>query len=319
MPKKLSFCFFASSPFGLWALKTVVKAYKPALIVTLPAKPAGRGLKLQQSEVSLFAQKEKIPCLEIGSHAEFQKLEGLSFNFGLIAGYGKIIPESVFPLFKKGLLNLHPSLLPKFRGANPIRETILAGEQETGATFFIIDALVDHGPLLAQEKIHLNEKETAADLEMKLGQCAGNLFNKNIEAYLSGDIVPHAQDEKEVTLTKKVEKLDGLLSIDGPYELWDRKIRALAGWPGTFIKMNIKGSEKLVKIFSIEKLRTTDIDPKNRNTTVGTFFQHRKELALQLTDAALVIHDIQLQDKKRMNSKEFLNGYCIADLKIVHF
>lgn len=322
MKKKFDFVFFGSSSFGYWALKTILKKYKPALVITLPAKPKGRGLKLEPNIIFSLALKEKLPVVEIDN---WDKLSDLNFDFGLIAGFGKIIPVEIFEIFKKGILNLHPSLLPKYRGPNPIREPILNGDEKTGATLFLIDKGVDTGPIAAQKEFDLKGNEILEDLEMKLGQIAGNLFNENIEKYLSGEIKLVQQNNSLATQSKKISKIEGLLKIEDGYEIWNRKIRALNPWPGTYIKIKLKrkkekgksdNDEKLLKIFIIDKLNEKELPPEIRKLVNGRFFQWRNELGLKTIDAFIAIKELQLQDKKRMTSREFLNGYAINSINL---
>ncbi len=310
MTKRLNFCFFGSSNFSIYVLRNVLKKYKPELVFTLPAKPKGRGYKLEPNIVYSYALKEKLPVIEVKDFSNFN----FSFEFGLLAGFGKIIPKEIIDKFKKGIINVHPSLLPKYRGPNPIREVILNGEKETGVTLFLIDELVDHGPIIAQEKIELKGNEDYSKLEEKLGILGGKLFNDTIEKYLNGLIEPIPQNDSLATYTRKITKEDGELKLDEDYIVWDRKIRALNPWPGTFIVINLKGEEKILKIFSIEKLNEKNL--KVKNLKIGEFFQYKNELGLRLKNAFILIKELQLQDKKRMSSKEFLNGYKLGSFKI---
>lgn len=331
MPQSLNFCFFASSNFGAWVLKTILKKYKPALVVTLPAKPAGRGLQLQPNIIYSLALKEKLPVIELQT-TNYKLLTTSAFNFGLIAGFGRIIPVNTNlhesghefsrmkvdeTVFEKGILNLHPSLLPKYRGSNPIREVILQGERKTGVTLFLIDEKVDHGPILAQEVLHLRGDEINEELEMKLGQLAGNLFNEAIEGYLKSELKLTAQNEAEATYTKKVLKEDGLLKVDEGYEIWDRKIRALNPWPSSFLALRVRKELKNCKIAKIARLDEKQLPPEIKKIKVGQFFQWRNELGLRLPDAFIAIKELQLEGKKRMNSKEFLNGYPLGSFRIL--
>ncbi len=306
MTKKLNFCFFGSSSFSIYVLRNVLKQYKPEIVFTLPAKPKGRGYKLEPNVVYSYALKEKLPVIEIKDFSNFN----FNFEFGLLAAFGKIITKEVIDKFKKGIINVHPSILPKYRGPNPIREVILNGEKETGVTLFLIDELIDHGPIIAQKKIELKGNENYLELEEKLGILGGKLFNETIEKYLSGEIKPIPQDDSLATYTRKIEKEDGKLTLNDNYLVWDRKIRALNPWPGTYIIINLKGEEKILKIFAIEKINEKNL--KDKKIKIGEFFQYKNELGLRLQDAHIVIKELQLQDKKRMSSKEFLNGYKLG-------
>lgn len=317
MKKFLPLVFFSSSEFGIYVLKEFLKTYKISLILTLPAKKKGRGLKLQPNEVYLFALKEKIPVLEVKNWQEIEKeLNLIKPLVGVIAGFGKIIPQSIINIFPKGILNIHPSLLPKYRGPNPIRETILNGDKETGITIFIIDELIDHGPIVAVESIFLKGNETYLELQQTLGKLGGFKLREVIDDYLEGKIVPLPQDETQATYTRKISFEDGRLKIEEDYETWQRKIRALNPEPGTYIYINHKGNKKLLKIFSISKINENELDEKTKKLKIGEFFRYKNELGLRIKDCFIVIHELQLQDRKKMTSKEFLNGYPLESFKL---
>lgn len=308
MTKKLNFCFFGSSDFSIPVLRNILKKYKPEIIFTLPAKPKGRGHKLEPNIVYSFALKNKLPVLEIANFENFN----FKFEFGVIAGFSKIIPIKIFNNFQKGILNIHPSLLPKYRGPNPIREVILNGDKETGVTIILIDEFIDHGPIIAQEKISLNLKETYKELEQQLGILGGQLFNRIIEQFLNGELTPKLQDDSLATYTKKINKEDGVLRVQECYQIWDRKIRALNPWPGTYIYIKLKNEIKILKIFSIKKIKEGEVKKEILNKLkIGEFFVWRNNLCLKICDANVLIEELQLQDRKKMSSKEFLNGYPI--------
>jgi methionyl-tRNA formyltransferase len=313
MVKKLNFCFFGSSDFSVYVLKNILKRYKPEIVFTLPAKRKGRGLKLEPNVVFSYALKEKLPVIEIENFENFN----YKFLFGVVAGFGKIIPKNIFNNFEKGLIGIHPSLLPKYRGPNPIREVILNGENETGVTIFLLDDLVDNGPIIKTERYILKGNEKYKDLEKELGILGGKVFNEIIEKYLNNEIELIKQNEKEATYTRKIEKEEGLLNINDGYILWERKIRALNPWPGTFIYLRfLKNNErKILKIFDIEKINEKEIlslkiDPKK--IKLGEFFSFKNYLALRIIDSFILIKELQLENKKKMNSREFLNGYKIG-------
>jgi methionyl-tRNA formyltransferase len=318
MKKILPIVFFSSSRFGIYVLKEFLKFYKILLIFTLPAKRKGRGLKVSPNEVYLFALKEKIPVLEVKNWEEVKKeLNLIKPLAGVIAGFGKIIPKEIIDIFPLGILNVHPSLLPKYRGPNPIRETILNGDKETGVTIFLIDELVDHGPIVGIESISLKGNETYLELEETLGKLGGFKLKEIIEPFLEKKIEAIPQDETKATYTRKIKFEDGYLDFKEPYEIWDRKIRALNPEPGTYVYIWHKGEKKVLKIFSIEKIEEKNLDENIRKINLGDFFRYKNELGLKINSSFIVIHELQLQDRKKMNSKEFLNGYPLETFSLV--
>ncbi len=313
----MNFCFLGSSDFSIFVLKELIKKFRPNLVITLPAKAQGRGLLIKPNQVYSFCLKEKLNVIELKL---WQQIKNLTFDFGLIAGFGKIIPANVLvnqSIFKRGLLNLHPSLLPLFRGADPIRQTILNGEKISGATLIELDQLVDHGPIVAQTRLDLDQTETLSELTQTLGRLSGQLFNQTIELWLTQQPEPKPQDEAKATWTKKVSKTDGQLNLDENYDQWQRKIRALNPWPGAFIQIKIRGEEKLLKIYQIEKINHLDLKPELKNLTPAKFFQHRNELGLKIATDFILIKELQIEGKKRMGAKEFLNGYKIENLSLI--
>ncbi len=306
MTKILPLIFFGSSDFSVYVLKEFLKKYKPILVLTLKAKPKGRGLKIEPNVVYKFCLKEKLNVVEFEDWEKFKKdLELIKPLIGIIAGFSKIIPLEIIEIFPKGILNVHPSLLPKYRGPNPLREVILKGEKETGVTIILIDELVDHGPIVAQKIYPLKFNENYQKLEEELGRLGGNLLNEIIEDYLEDKIELKEQDHNLATYTKKIEKEDGLLSLEEDYLTWDRKIRALNPWPGTFIYLN----GKIFKIFEIEKVNEKNLPKEILKTKTGEFFTFKNELGLRLKDAFIYLQKVQLEGRKKMSGKEFLNGF----------
>jgi methionyl-tRNA formyltransferase len=329
--KTLPIIFFGSSEFSVYVLKEFLKEYKPFLVLTLKGKPKGRGLKIQPNVVFELCLKEKLNVIEFENWENFKNsLNLIKPIAGVIAGFGKIIPKEIIDSFPKGILNVHPSLLPKYRGPNPIREVILNGEKETGITIFLIDELVDHGPILKQEKIELSGNENYLELEEKLGKLGGKVLREIIIDYLDGKIKAVPQDESQATYTKKISKEDGFLSFDENYEIWQRKIRAFNPWPSTYIKIHpapeqstVRGNNQkesshispptsnfyLLKIFKIEKLDEKSLPKEILKKNVGEFFEMKNDLGLRLKDAFVILKEVQLEGRKKMSGREFLIGF----------
>ena len=309
--KTLPIVFFGSSEFSVYVLKEFLKEYKPLLVLTLKEKPKGRGLKIQPNIVFEFCLKEKLNVVEFENWENFKNsLNLIKPTVGVIAGFRKIIPKEIIDAFPKGILNIHPSLLPKYRGPNPIREVILNGEKETGAIIFLIDEFVDHGPILKQEKIELSDNETYSELEEKLGKLGGKILREIIIDYFNEKIKLVPQDENQATYTKKISKEDGFLNFDEDYETWQRKIRAFNPWPSTYIYINTQISKnKILKIFKTEKLNEKNLSKEILKKNIGEFFIIKNDLGLRLKDAFIILKEVQLEGRKRMSGREFLNGF----------
>ena len=250
----LSWVFFGTDYFAVKVLETLSQNnLKPGLIVTTPDTPQGRHLTLTPPPVKLWAEKNKIPFLQPIKLSEArlndavgQASEALeAIPLFLVASYGKIIPEKVFNLPKHGTLNIHPSLLPKYRGASPIQSAILNGDSETGVTIMMIDKEVDHGAIVAQDTLALNGEETFENLRDSLAKLGAGLFTKILPDWLDGKIEAKEQNHTKATFTKKIEKKDGEIKLTDDPIINYRKFRALSPKPGIYF---FDTSGKRVKI-----------------------------------------------------------------------
>lgn len=248
----LSFAFFGTSHISVIVLEEMLRAgLTPSLIVTAPPKQKGRGLTLTPSEVKVWADARRIPTLEpekLNDECYDQLLAG-NFELFVIASYGKIIPERILNMPRHGTLNVHPSLLPKLRGASPLQGSILedvpvGSVHETGVTIMLIDEEVDHGPIVAQEKISLsNWPPKGSELEHTLGVLGGKLLVKTIPEWIAGTITPRAQEHDQATYTKKVTKESGHINLADDPERMYRKIRAFDVWPRSYFTTTRNGRE----------------------------------------------------------------------------
>ena len=276
---KVKFVFFGSSKFSCIILDELKAAgFLPSLVVAVKDKPKGRKLLITPPDTKVWANANGIPCLqpEKLNDSDFQKrlLEEAAdgANLFIVASYGKIIPRAVLDIPKYGTLNVHPSLLPKLRGATPIQSAILT-ENETGVSIMLLDEEMDHGPILGQEKTDFTGENTGwppyADiLEEMLAKMGGQLLVKTIPGWIEGKIKAVAQNHEAATYTKKITKEDGLIDLADNAEENLKKIRAYAGWPsayffseknGTKIRVAIKkatiedGNLKLIRVIPESK------------------------------------------------------------------
>lgn len=235
--------FWGTSRFSVFILEEMKQGgVLPTLIITMPAKPKGRGLLLAPSEVKVWADRHGIKTIEpteIKSD-EFLEILGPNWELFIIASYGKIIPRRILDLPARGTLNVHPSLLPKFRGTSPLQSAILedvpiGSTNETGVTIMQIDEEVDHGPIVAQEKVLVeNWPPKESELEEMLGRMGGKLLTKTMPLWLEGKINPHEQDHSLATYTKKVTKDDACINLENDPGKSLRKIRAFNVWPRAY-------------------------------------------------------------------------------------
>lgn len=286
--KEPKIAFWGTSRISVIVLDEMAQnAILPALIVTAPPRQKGRGLETTPSEVKVWADAHHIPTLEpeeIKSEDFLNKL-GAEWDLFVIASYGKIVPRTVLDIPKYGTLNVHPSLLPKLRGASPIQSAILEEVEpgithETGVTIMLIDEEVDHGPIVAQEKISIpNWPPKGSDLEKTLGILGGQLLVKTIPAWMTGTITPKEQDHEKATYTKKMTKGSGQIYLDDDPVRMYRKIRAFDIWPRAYF--------------------TTVRNERETRVTVTE---------AHLADNKLVLDRVIPEGKKEMVYEDFLRG-----------
>lgn len=237
---KYDFAFWGTPSVASETLKILKEAgIMPAVIITSPDTKSGRGLELKPSPVAVFAEQNNIPCLKPEKlDAEFyNNLKATSFELSIVVAYGKIIPEEIIKMPKLGSINIHYSLLPKYRGASPVESAILNGETETGITIQKMVYKLDAGPIIAQEKIEIGKNEKAPELFLRLIKTGGELLVKTLPDFLAGKINTIPQKETGATHCGKIKKEDGLIDLNDDAEKNYNKFRAYATWPrGFFFK-----------------------------------------------------------------------------------
>lgn len=280
--KKLSIAFFGTPHFAVYVLEEMKKAgIAPSLIVTAPEKPAGRGLLPRPSPVKEWGQSEQISVaepekLEIAD-SEAGTLFQHSFDLFVVAGYGKILPHSLLSRSKHGVLNVHPSLLPKYRGPSPIESQILNDDRTAGVSIILLDEETDHGPVLMQDTPTLPRWPISrSELEDALWKRGGELIAKCIPKYIAGELTPREQKHEQATFTKKLEKEDGLIDLNKDAYKNYLKFLAYERWPGTFFFTEKKGKKMRVKItgakFQDDAFVITHVIPEGKKEMSYTDF-----------------------------------------------
>ena len=308
----ISFVFFGTSDFATIILDALKKQrWLPKLIITTPDKPSGRGLKPKYAPVKIWAEKNNIPVLQpenLKSPEFTQKLLNTGCLTAVVASYGKIIPKEILDIFPKGILNVHPSLLPRWRGADPIRAAMLDGDKKTGVTIMLVDEKMDHGPILESRILNLeSRKYNYTELKKELAELGGKLLIETIPKRLAGEIESKEQDHSKATYTKKIIKEDGHINWNEPAEIIERKIRALNPWPGTYTFCN----GKRIKILEgwLELGSNHFWQEPSSNQVVGRVFRHDDRFGINCKDGASLVKKLQMEGKKIQSATEFLNGY----------
>lgn len=212
----------------------------PVVIVTNPDRPKGRGHAMAATPAKEWAVAHNIPVLQPEKLDESFRSAISSFNLdiSIVVAYGKIITQELIDIPKYKTLNVHYSLLPKYRGAAPVEAAILAGETETGSSIQIMARALDSGPVIAEEKTAIGEAETAPELRSRLTEIGARLLVETLPRYIKGEITPIAQDDSLATKCGKIQKEDGLIDPEGDAVLNYRKYRAYKEWPRTYFFQN---------------------------------------------------------------------------------
>lgn len=248
------FIFFGTDEFAVFALDELKKnSCMPRLLVTNPDQRQGRRLVITPPPVKSWALKEKIPFIQPENlkaeylESKYPELIHAPGQIFLVASYGKILPSYLIDLPPRGTLNIHPSLLPKYRGPAPITSAILAGDKISGVTIMLVDAQMDHGPILAQKQVNL-ENKNSGQLEKELAEIGARLWLEILPNWLKGDLVAREQNHDQATLTKKINKTDGLINLDDDPQVNYRKFLALSPKPGIYFFKRTKNQDIRLKI-----------------------------------------------------------------------
>jgi methionyl-tRNA formyltransferase len=271
------FIFFGTGPIAVLALSEMeLNGLLPSLIVTAPEKPVGRGRILTPSPVSTWAQARQIEIMtpedidELFLAELWEQKDARSVQVFLVIDYGKILPKRLLEMPERGVLNMHPSLLPRLRGPSPIRSAILADEKSTGVTVMLLDEKMDHGPIIAQRKVSISEwPPRGRELDEILAKEGGKLVSEILPLWVTGEIESREQNHDVATYCKIFLKEDGLLDLsEDPYKNL-LKIRAFDGWPGTYTFMEKNGKQIRVQILDAHiaqgKLIIDRVKPEGRN------------------------------------------------------
>lgn len=308
----MKYVFFGSSEFAKIVLEKLLQNnLKPVLVVTQPPKPKGRKQILSPSPVQILAEQEKIPYLtpiNLNDEIFIQTIKNLQPDLILLTAYGKIIPSPLLQLPDKGFLNLHPSLLPRYRGATPLQSTILAGDKEAGVTLFLMDEQIDHGPIIQDTKYKIpacagrqDTKITYPELMQELAILGAKLIIETLPQWLEGKINLQPQDESLATYCHKITAEDEKINWQTSAEEVDRKVRALNPNPGVYT-MTPKKVIKIIKGFSAID---NELSTKKQ---IGEVFEYEKKMAIKCGKGVYIIEKLKPAGKTTMTSESFLRG-----------
>jgi methionyl-tRNA formyltransferase len=306
----MNFIFIGTPEFGANILKNLIKeGFKPSLVITGPDKPVGRKKEIIPPPVKIIAEKNNIKTLQPERiESCFEKIKEINPDLIITASYGQLIPKDILEIPEKGCLNVHPSLLPKYRGSSPVQSSILNGEKETGVSIMLMDERMDQGKIISSLKVKIPENSTTKSLKQDLSEIGAKLLIKTIPEWIKGKINPLPQDNSKATYTKKIKKEDGKINWHEEAKSIERKIRAFYPWPGALTKAKIKknSDEKKIKILKSTVMEQTDICPTG---AIGkTFLAPNDKIAVQAGKDFLIIEEFQIEGKKPTTSQDFLKG-----------
>ena len=301
MPSDLVFC--GTPRFAVPTLEALVAAgFRVHLVVTQPDRPKGRGLELVASPVKECALRLGLPIRQpdrIKTNDEFRaQLAAIKPDAIIVVGYGRIVPQWMLDLPRLGNINLHASLLPKYRGAAPIQWALANGETETGVTTMRIDAGLDTGDILLQKKLEIKPEDTAETIAPLLASIGAGLVVETLHGLQSGRVRPQPQDNSKATLAPILKKEDGLIDFARSAAEILNRLRGFQPWPGAYTKFRGKNLQVL-KAHAIEKLLPT-----------GQLLAEGDRLLVGCgRNTSLELLEIQLEGKKRTAARDFIHGY----------
>ncbi|HON84514.1 MAG TPA: methionyl-tRNA formyltransferase [Syntrophorhabdaceae bacterium] len=297
----MNIVFFSTSAFSLPSFRAISPFIR--CVITKRARPKGRGYMLEDSEIKKAALQMGIPVIEIDSFKEPSIFQVHDFDPHLfvVVSFGLIIPKKILDIPTIGSINVHPSLLPVYRGPSPIQWALLNGDNETGITVIKMNEQMDAGDIIYQETVHIDENDNAATLSDRLSVRSGEVLPNIIDHIeKEGKITGRQQDHRLATFTPLITKEMGRINWQAGAREINNRIRAFFLWPVAYTYID----EKLMKIY------TGQTDPYNSDSPPGTIIDiNKKGIYVSTTDGTLIIIELQMENKKKMDAYSFAIGY----------
>ena len=296
--------FMGTPDFAVPALRAIAAEHEVVCVYTQPPREAGRGNKILKTPVNLVAEEldlpVKIPASLKKPEAQ-DELRSLNADIAVVAAYGLILPKAVLDIFPKGVVNIHASLLPRWRGAAPIQRAIEAGDKKSGVTIMRVDEGLDTGDMLLKGEVEIDENTTGEILHDKLAEIGKTLILQTLRNIDS--LKPEKQDDSLACYAKKLEKSEAKLDFNRPADELERKIRAFNPYPGAYFEYN---SERF-KVFAAEVLND------NAGMEPGSLVPNDSGLLIECNPGMLFVTEIQRQGKRAMPTEELLRGFEFAE------
>ena len=302
--------FMGTPDFAVGTLEAIVGAgHEVAAVVTQPDKPKGRGGVMAMSPVKECALSHGLTVLQPlkARNPEFiEEIKAINPDVIVVVAFGQIIPSEIIHMPKYGCINVHASLLPKYRGASPIQWTVLDGCEYSGVTTMLMDEGIDTGDILETATVKLDERETGGSLFDRLSLVGAKLLVETLDKAEAGQLHPVKQDDSQSSYVRMIDKSFGLMDFTQPVEVLERKVRALNPWPSAFTHMD----EKLLKIWDATVIQDNNVKAGD----YGKVKTDGKTCFMVACDGGyLSVNELQLEGKKRMKVEDFLRGYSIKE------
>jgi len=291
--------FMGSPDFSLPSLHALTKHYEVVGVVTQPDRASGRGREIKMPPVKTLAQELHLPFTQpekLRAPAAMAQLNAWAPDLIVVAAFGQILKKDVLELPRYGCINVHASLLPRWRGAAPINAAILAGDEETGVTIMQMDVGLDTGPMLAQRSIRLTRDDTAGSVTRALSTLGADLLIDTLPRWIAGEIQPQQQDDTLATYAPMLKKEEGKLDFARDADELERLVRAFNPWPGAYLELD--GSMLKVHRAHVE----------HGNAEAGKRLVVQNQPAVGARSGILILDEVQPAGKKPMSGKSFLAG-----------
>ena len=299
--------FFGSASIGFPLLDALLAspADEVVAVITQPDRPVGRKLKLAACPVKECAQEKGLTVLspeKVGSAESIEALSTLKADLFVVVAYGQYIPSAILALPKHGSINLHPSLLPKYRGSSPIQWTLVNGDSITGSTILYVSEKMDSGDIILQREVPIRPEDNAVTLEPILAQAGAGLLMEAVEQIRLGTVRAQPQDDAAATEVRKLVKEDGRLDWNLPAVVLNNRIRAFISWPGCFCEVTVRNAPQRLKVLAAHV--------ESGSGAPGEILSVTGDGPLMATgEGALRLLQVQPEGKKAMDGSAYLRGY----------
>jgi methionyl-tRNA formyltransferase len=306
----LRIVFFGTPEFAVPSLHALDQSrHSLVAVVTQPDRARGRGQKARPGAVKQYAESARLPIFQpekLRDAVFLETLRNVRADLGVVAAYGKILPDAVLTTPELGLINVHASLLPKYRGAAPVHRAVIAGDTETGVTIMRVVEALDAGPMLSRMVRSIGEDETSLDVERGLAGLGAGMLLQAVDALAEGRAVEIPQNDQDATYARKIERADGVIEWSRPAREIHNQIRGLHPWPHAFAELN---GERVILLRSA----VDDAGPMTPSSPPGSILLARgDDLRVQTGAGVLAVLGLQREGRRPMTTREFLAGRKVA-------